>query len=126
MVYESDDGGRPAIFIRPFPDGPVDSAREVSGVDGGTGPRWREDGLEIVYGLLARAGGAPHQLMRVPVRQGARGGREAVALTLPAGTRPNQIAMTADAQRFLVPVAKAKDSGPLIVVTDLKSLIAAR
>src|SRR2546428_6223582 len=48
MVYTSDEAGRNAIYVRPFPN--VNGGKwRVSGAAAGFAPRWRADGREIFY-----------------------------------------------------------------------------
>ena len=46
MAYQSDESGRPEIYVCGFPD--PESRRRVS-VDGGTDPRWNPNGRELFY-----------------------------------------------------------------------------
>jgi hypothetical protein len=54
LAYESDESGRPEVYLRPFPGAgpgvPVSSG-------GGTSPAWRGDQRELFYVGLADAGG---------------------------------------------------------------------
>jgi dipeptidyl aminopeptidase/acylaminoacyl peptidase len=45
IAYDSDESGRPAIYVQPFPRGAI---RRVSTPDGSQ-PRWRSDGRELFY-----------------------------------------------------------------------------
>ena len=66
LAYQSDEGGRPQVFIRSFPDGRTKF--QVSTTDGFR-PRWRADGRELYY--AAGFGGLP--LMAVSVEAGGQG-----------------------------------------------------
>jgi Tol biopolymer transport system component len=46
LAYQSNETGRPEIYVRPFPDGP--GKWQVS-TDGGVWPRWRGDGQELFF-----------------------------------------------------------------------------
>jgi Tol biopolymer transport system component len=46
LAYVSNESGRNEIYVRPFPAG--ENRWRVS-TNGGTGPRWRRDGRELVY-----------------------------------------------------------------------------
>ena len=46
LAYQSNETGRPEIYVRPFPDGP--GKWQVS-IDGGQFPRWRRDGTELFF-----------------------------------------------------------------------------
>ena len=47
LAYESDEGGRSQIYVRPFPE-TQRSRRQVS-VEGGSFPRWSRDGRELFF-----------------------------------------------------------------------------
>jgi dipeptidyl aminopeptidase/acylaminoacyl peptidase len=46
VTYVSDESGRPEVYVRSFPDG---AGRRQASSDGGTQPRWRDDGKELFY-----------------------------------------------------------------------------
>ena len=46
MAYESDESGRPEIYLCAFPD---PGAKQQLSIDGGTDPRWNSDGRELFY-----------------------------------------------------------------------------
>jgi Tol biopolymer transport system component len=48
LAYNSDESGRPEIYVNPFP-GP--GGRIAISTDGGTEPRWSRDGRELFYRL---------------------------------------------------------------------------
>jgi len=100
VAYSSDESGRFEVYVVPFPS-PTD--RVPISVDGGMQPEWRGDGKELFY--LS----ADHKIMAVPV---ATDGSTFTALTPqalfsveviePNAPYPNDYAVTADGQRFLV------------------------
>jgi serine/threonine-protein kinase len=47
LLYQSDESGRPEIFLRPFPD--VDRFRVQVSVEGGEAPLWSRNGREIFF-----------------------------------------------------------------------------
>jgi serine/threonine-protein kinase len=47
LAYQSDESGRPEVYVRPFPD--VASARWQVSPSGGTRPLWSRDGRELFY-----------------------------------------------------------------------------
>jgi serine/threonine-protein kinase len=47
LAYQSDESGRPEVFVRPFPD--VDSGRWQVSTEGGTRPAWSRQGNELFY-----------------------------------------------------------------------------
>jgi Tol biopolymer transport system component len=61
LAYVSDESGQREVYVRPFPDG---DGRWQASVNGGTQPRWRDDGTELYY----VDGG--YALMAVPVATG--------------------------------------------------------
>ena len=46
LAYESNESGRPEVYVQPFPDG---GAKWQVSTSGGSQPRWRGDGKEIFY-----------------------------------------------------------------------------
>ena len=60
IAYQSNEGGAPQIFVRPFPK--IDEGRWQISVAGGTRPVWGRDGKELFFLDLARS------LLAVPVR----------------------------------------------------------
>ena len=46
IAYVSNESGRPEVYVRSFPDG---AGRRQASSDGGTQPRWRDDGKELFY-----------------------------------------------------------------------------
>jgi Tol biopolymer transport system component/predicted Ser/Thr protein kinase len=49
IAYNSDESGRPEIYVRPFPPGDGRSGRWLISSGGGIQPRWRRDGRELYY-----------------------------------------------------------------------------
>jgi eukaryotic-like serine/threonine-protein kinase len=47
LAYQSDESGRPEVYVRPFPDTKV-TKRQVS-IGGGANPRWSHDGRELFF-----------------------------------------------------------------------------
>ena len=47
LAYESDESGRPEIYVRPFPD--INAGRWQVSTNGGTEPLWSRDGREIFF-----------------------------------------------------------------------------
>jgi len=46
LAYDSDEAGRPEIYVRPFPS--LEGKRQIS-ANGGMAARWRGDGRELFY-----------------------------------------------------------------------------
>jgi serine/threonine-protein kinase len=111
LAYESDETGRPEIYVEAFP-GPGERV-QVS-ADGGRQPRWAANG-ELFYRhddelrvVVTRFDGRfafepPRSLFRYPIKQSSSGGTEAhlydvsadgrrlLAITTPETLRPRQI-----------------------------------
>jgi serine/threonine-protein kinase len=63
LVYQSDETGRPEVFVRPFPD--VDRGKWQVSSGGGRAPLWSRDGRELFYVSAA------DDMMAVRVRAGS-------------------------------------------------------
>jgi Tol biopolymer transport system component len=118
LAYASVDSGRMQIFVQPIPA--TGMLRLVS-KDGGTMPRWRQDGKELYYR------GADGQLMAVPITTGPgpTAGFEHGAprpLFGPIPTVGNLPRFTyqpsLDGQRFLVAAPVASATPPITVVLN--------
>jgi Tol biopolymer transport system component len=120
MVYVSDEAGRSAIYVRPFPDANGGKWR-VSGAAAGFAPRWRADGKEIFY---VDEGG---RIMAVPVTLGGQSldvGVPQVLFRTPSLTRASY-AVSRDGSRFLlsVPSEVSRTDVPLTVVLNWPTLV---
>jgi serine/threonine-protein kinase len=100
LAYESNESGRPEIYVRPFPN--VDADRKLVSTNGGTQPLWARDGRELFYESMGA-------LMRVPVKTGSTfelGTPDKVFDGLynarPGGALGRMYDVTRDGQRFLV------------------------
>jgi dipeptidyl aminopeptidase/acylaminoacyl peptidase len=114
VVYQSDETGRPEIYVESFP---ASGERVQVSSDGGTEPRWAGNG-EIFYRhddevrvVAPRRAGrlefdAPRSLFAFPIAPGGnsefrtfdvtRDGARILAVTIPAASRPRQIEIVAD------------------------------
>jgi serine/threonine-protein kinase len=63
LAFESDESGKPEVWVRPFPK--IDAGRWQVSSDGGTRPTWSRDGKELLY-LVGGSGSV--RLMSVPVQ----------------------------------------------------------
>jgi serine/threonine-protein kinase len=111
LAYESNESGRPEIYVRPFPK--VEASLTQVSTGGGTRPLWSRTGRELFYYV------APDTIMAVPVQLG-----QDVTLGIPqvAVKGPYAVAVnagrhydvSADGQRFLLlkDVAQAGDARP--------------
>jgi WD40 repeat protein len=122
MAYVSDESGRPEVYATPFPSG---HGKARISTNGGTFPRWRRDGKEIVYlapdgKLVAVAVAAAGDALAV---QGA----QTLFETRPAPGPGTAFDMTADGQRFVVNSMPPSAAPPsLIVLYNWPALIADR
>jgi Tol biopolymer transport system component len=49
IVYNSNESGRPEVYVRPFPPSSNGGGQSVVSTGGGYQPLWRRDGKEILY-----------------------------------------------------------------------------
>jgi len=137
IAYQSNESGRPEIYVRPFPE--VDRGRwQISTIDRGASPIWSPDGRELFY----LAGGG-NTLMVVPVDTGQvfspgtpkvlfQGAYLFIAGGTPGTTR-RAYDLAPDGQRFLM-LKQAESSGQaftgIVVVQnwfdELKRLVPTR
>ena len=114
LAYGSNESGRFQTYVMSFPA--LDLKRQVS-TNGGSQPRWRQDGKELYY--LAADG----KLMAVDITAGATldsgTPRELFDTGLTLSPLQDQYRVTPDAQRFLVlkPVTEATPT-PITVVVN--------
>jgi Tol biopolymer transport system component len=119
MLYTSNEAGRDAIYIRPFPD--VNGGKwRVSAGGTAVAGRWRADGKEIFY--VADGG----QVVAVPVTlatQTPELGPSQVLFQTP-GVPRTSYAVSRDGARFLVPVqsGSSQREAPLSVVLQWPTL----
>jgi serine/threonine protein kinase/Tol biopolymer transport system component len=116
LAYQSDELGRPEIFVKGFP--PTDTQWRVS-TGGGLQPRWRRDGKELFY--LAADG----KLMTTAVRSNGGIFRAEVAQPLfqtdlmNLYPRLRRYGVSSDGQRFLI--SNSEDPGAtasIVVATN--------
>ena len=96
MAYESEEGGRFQIYVRPFPE--VQTAKRQVSVDGGTLARWSRDGRELFY--LTESG----DMVSVPVTlvPTFSAGTPRVLFNAPFAVPPFPFAVHPDGKRFLM------------------------
>ena len=113
LAYQSDESGRPEIYVQPFP-GP--GRKWQVSTDGGVFPIWAPDGREIFYRDIVQ------NLMRVEVQAGAdfdAGVPEVLfPLTLGGENSVRKIAISPDGQRFvaLTPAGERTASPTSVIV----------
>ncbi|MFN0101339.1 MAG: protein kinase domain-containing protein [Bryobacteraceae bacterium] len=119
IAYTSDESGRFEIYVQPFP---LTGAKWQISRDGGWKPRWRRDGREIFW--VEEDG----TMMAAPLNAGAAiqpGAPVALFETRMVGSS-ERYAVTADGQRFLVPMPAMDVSTPVPVTLIQNWLAAAR
>jgi serine/threonine-protein kinase len=104
LAYESNQSGRPEIYVQPFPQS---GRRELVSTDGGSQPVWARNGRELFY--RAPGPGATMRMMAVEVSLGNRftPGRprilwEAETVRYPAGTGGRAYDVERGGRRFLM------------------------
>jgi eukaryotic-like serine/threonine-protein kinase len=121
VAYLSDESGTYEVYVASFP---TPSLRVPVSAGGGSQPRWRRDGRELLY---FTAGG---RLMSVEVTLGGtfKAGVPKVLFQAPifggvAATSPHRWDMTADGQRFLINTVGGDVSAPLTLVQNWTGLL---
>jgi eukaryotic-like serine/threonine-protein kinase len=109
MLYTSNETGRNEIYVQASP--PSGGKWQVS-VDGAEYGYWRADGREIVFDSPAR------KMMAVDVKLGAtfEVGIPHPLFDVPGVVVAQRVGMTADAQKFLVPMAPQTGERPALRV----------
>lgn len=111
VVYIADEAGRPEVYVISLEPG--GSKIQIS-TDGGSSPRWRRDGQEIVYL------NTDHTMMSVPVKgSGDRfeAGTPSSLFHVDHGPTAGPVFdVTADGQRFIVNMAVPSKVPPHVVV----------
>ncbi len=112
IAFVSEESGRPEVYVVPATG--QGGMRRVS-VSGGSRPRWRRDGEELIY--LAGNG----DLIAVPTRTG--GGFEAgsPAILFTASPPPDDYDVAPDGRRFLFQEKAQERDVPLTVVVNWTS-----
>jgi serine/threonine protein kinase/Tol biopolymer transport system component len=117
IAYQSNESGRSEVYATPFPPG-AGGKRQISNA-GGARPEWRRDGKEIFYE------GPGRRLMAAEVA--VKGGALEVGQVRPlfvntGGSARNafpEYGVTADGQRFLIPMPiEEKSSEPLTLIQN--------
>jgi dipeptidyl aminopeptidase/acylaminoacyl peptidase len=101
LAYQSNETGRPEIYVKPFPEGP--GKWQVS-VDGGQFPRWRRDGKELFFYFNNNLFAADIRVAGASLDPGVP--RTLFGLPGPSANLNhgpyNRFAVSADGQRFLL------------------------
>jgi len=121
IAYQSDESGRPQIYIQPFP--PTGAKWQVT-TDGGVDPRWSAHQLELYYLEPGRG------IMGLSV-EAAPVSRKAPVLLVPtrtavAGTGESAFEVTPDGRRFLVRErGDVESAAPMQVILNWPALLTA-
>jgi len=111
IVFVSDEAGRPEIYVRSLEPG---GGKTQLSTDGGSSPRWRQDGKEILYVNAERT------MMSVPVNgSGARFDAGTPSPLFQIDHVPSAgpiFDVTADGQRFIINTAVPSKVSPHVVV----------
>ena len=92
MLYQSEESGRPELYVQSFP---TPGSKVRISTDGGNSGRWRRDGAEIIY--LSRRG-----LMSVTVAAGVGFAAGEPKLLMPIPREVVSLGLTPDFQRCLM------------------------
>jgi dipeptidyl aminopeptidase/acylaminoacyl peptidase len=111
LLYTSNETGREEIYVQAFP--PSGGKWQVS-VNGGASGYWRRDGKEIIFTTTER------KIMAVDVKLGAtfEAGVPHELFQFSGNRVANRIVVSADAQRFLLPMAAQSGDRPAITVVE--------
>ncbi len=116
VAYTSEESSTPQVYVQPFPAG---SGKWQISTDGGTRPRWRDDGKELYYmdlggRLMAvdvKAGGAPSGPFEVGVPNLLFETGSVISLL--------QYDVARGGQRFVMPVAEGgAEASPVTVILN--------
>jgi Tol biopolymer transport system component/predicted Ser/Thr protein kinase len=116
VAYQSDESGRPEIFVARFPEA---SGKRLISNGGGSYPRWRADGREIFYELNGTLMAAGVSIQGGSVEVGA-----IRSLRIPITFPHYRYDVTADGQRFLVATPRGpKSPAPLTLIQNWTALL---
>ena len=118
IAYVSDESETPQVFVQSFPA--LTGKWQVS-TNGGTQPRWRRDGKELFYLAPDR------KLMAVTVKTVDVFERATPQplfdTTLPPDSTRQSYSVSADGQRFLLPVPVETNSSPFTIILNWTALL---
>ena len=111
IAYTSNASGRNEVYVRPFPGG--EGFLQISR-DGGSGPRWRDDGRELFFLTL------DGMLMAAGIEKTAKGLKPTVPQPLfhTGALRNFGYTVAKDGQRFLISVTDPPGPAPITVVMN--------
>jgi Tol biopolymer transport system component len=118
VAYDSDESGRPAIYIQPFPER---GEKQRVSTAGGSQPRWRSDGRELFY--VAPDG----YLMAVPMGNAAGSSSVGTPVRLfktrlapVSAISRQQYAVATEGQRFLMIATDDVPTPPITLILNWK------
>lgn len=118
VAYDSDQSGRPEVYVRTFPD--VEGRRWQISAEGGSRPLWARSGNELFF----QSTSSPRRLMRVPILsdRGFRHGRPQPLFdltTYETGATGRQFDISTDGNRFIMlqPLSGLSISSSMVIVT---------
>jgi hypothetical protein len=109
IAYQSNESGRYEVYVAPFP-GP--GGKQQVSTAGGTLPRWRADGKELFY----RAADSRLMAAEVAAKGASFGVKRVAPLFGPIGDHSYDV--SADGQRFLLPVSVGGETDPPLTVVQ--------
>ncbi len=122
IAYDSDESGRYEVYVREFnpSNGAAGGKWQVS-KDGGSNPRWRSDGKELVYASLGRI----FMSVSVDAAKTFQSGAPKVLFAVPPGA--NGAAASPDLKRFLITIpVESKAPQALNVMLNWTSVVKPR
>jgi eukaryotic-like serine/threonine-protein kinase len=124
MAYQSNEGGRIGVYVRPFPDALADR-QQVSGVEGGGRPEWRRDSQEIFYRTAMSRQLVVMAVSVTPAAKELKFGTPRVMWQRPGPGNPGFAAITRDGQRALLsqPPPPTNTETPLTVIVNWTRLV---
>jgi len=119
LAYESNQSGRPEIYVQPFPGS---GRREIVSIDGGSQPVWARNGRELFYRTPAQGPMMRMMVVDVTLGDAFTAGKprvlwEAMRTRYPAGTGGRTYDVAPDGQRFLM--IQQRDSVPQTPLTSV-------
>ena len=116
LAYFSLESGRPEVYVAPFPGS---GGKWLVSTEGGTWPRWRRDGKEILY--LS----PDNKVMAAEVRASGSsfevGAVRALFETRPYRTGGAAFDVSADGQRFIIKYAQEQPTAAITLVVNWTS-----
>jgi hypothetical protein len=118
MAYQSNEGGRSGVRVRPFPD--PHSGKSPLFFEGGFRPEWRDEGREIFFRAKTGRGLVEMAVSATPGAKGLELGTPRIVWQLGSGVGNPEVAITRDGKRALVtrPVPATNTQTPLTVVVN--------